>query len=80
MDYSEYIHEHLPQNLIKARNKLGFSQTDVAKAIGKPLRTYQRYEYGERMPPFDVALAIAHALETTAEALVDFPPYNEVEE
>jgi transcriptional regulator with XRE-family HTH domain len=30
------------------------SQKEFAKKFGIPFRTYQRYEYGERMPPLEV--------------------------
>lgn len=35
------------------------SQSEVAKMIDVPLRTYQRYESGERLPPSNVIAKIA---------------------
>ena len=34
-------------------------QKDVAAAIGIPLRTYQRYEYGEREPQISTLFKLA---------------------
>ena len=44
------------QELKKARNVM---QKDVAAAIGVPLRTYQRYEYGEREPQLSTLIKLA---------------------
>lgn len=34
-------------------------QKDIAKSCNIPLRTYQRYEYGEREPSMTVLIALA---------------------
>jgi len=39
--------------------KRNVMQKDVASAIGVPLRTYQRYEYGEREPQLSTLVRIA---------------------
>ena len=44
------------QELKKTRNVM---QKDVAAAIGVPLRTYQRYEYGEGEPQLSTLVKIA---------------------
>ena len=44
------------QELKTARNVM---QKDVAAAIGVPLRTYQRYEYGEREPQLSTLIQVA---------------------
>lgn len=44
------------QELKTARNIM---QKDVATAIGVPLRTYQRYEYGEGYPQLPTLIKIA---------------------
>ena len=44
------------QELKKSR---GVMQKDVAIAIGVPLRTYQRYEYGEGEPQLSTLIKIA---------------------
>ena len=44
------------QELKQARNLM---QKDVAAAIGVPLRTYQRYEYGEREPQISTLFKLA---------------------
>jgi transcriptional regulator with XRE-family HTH domain len=39
------------------RGKLG--QKEFVKKIGIPLRTYQRYEHGDQLPPFDILYQIS---------------------
>lgn len=45
-------------NLLKCSNKI--LQKQVAEGAGIPLRTYQRYENGEREPSASILLAIAN--------------------
>lgn len=49
------------ENLIKARNKTGLTQVEVAKKAKITDRVYQAYEAG-RKPKSDVAIRIADAL------------------
>lgn len=80
--YTEQIKDDFPKQLISLRTSLGASQTAVATEVGITLRTYQRYESGERMPPLDVSVALASYFKVSVEqlsGLSDFPPYNEVE-
>ena len=55
--------------LKKAREKMGLTQVEVArKAKISPL-SYQRYEYGERIPNASTAILIAKAVNSSVEAL-----------
>lgn len=55
--------------LRKTRDAAGKTLQEVADAAGVDLRTYQRFESGERLPRVDVAIRIAAALGTTVEKL-----------
>lgn len=52
-------------NLRIAREKANTKQAGLACAIGKPVRTYQRYEAGTREPGVRTAIRIADALNVT---------------
>ena len=47
------------QRLQELKIKRNVMQKDVAEAIGVPLRTYQRYEYGEREPQLSTLVRMA---------------------
>jgi len=47
------------ERLQELKDTRGIMQKDVAAAIGVPLRTYQRYEYGEREPQLSTLVKIA---------------------
>ena len=55
--------------LKQQRKQKGLSQIEVAKKANIPIRSYQRYEYGERVPNAYTAQLIAQALQTTVEEL-----------
>ena len=55
--------------LIKAREKAGLTQVEVADKANITEACYQRYEYGYRIPRADTAILIARALGTTVEML-----------
>lgn len=56
--------------LKKIRLKMDLKQTDVAAAAGLSLRTYQRYEYGQRQPTADVLVALANFYDVSIDYLV----------
>lgn len=58
------------ERLIILRQALNDSQTDVAKKININLRTYQRYEYGEREPRMSELIALADYFEVSLDYLV----------
>ena len=45
-------------------------QKDIAKELNIPLRTYQRYEYGEREPPLSALITIADYFDISLDYLV----------
>ena len=47
------------ERLQELKDTRGIMQKDVAAAIGIPLRTYQRYEYGEREPQLSTLIKLA---------------------
>ena len=50
---------NLAERLQELKIARGVMQKDVAAAVGVPLRTYQRYEYGEREPQVSTFIRIA---------------------
>lgn len=63
--------------LKKSQNLL---QKDIASAIGIPLRTYQRYEYGEREPSIAVITALANHFDIPADYFLERGVYKNWEE
>ena len=55
MDYKEKI----PLILKRLRLVNKKTQPDIARAVNIDLRTYQRYEHGERLVTTDVVIALA---------------------
>lgn len=47
------------ERLQELKKSHGVMQKDVAIAIGVPLRTYQRYEYGEGEPQLSTLVKLA---------------------
>lgn len=47
------------ERIIELRKARNLSQSAVAQAANIVLRTYQRYESGERIPDIEVAIALA---------------------
>ena len=48
----------LCERLQQLKQEQNLRQKDIAEEVGIPLRTYQRYEYGERQPTADVLVAL----------------------
>lgn len=66
---------HMQNNLLFYRNKSKLKQKDVAKAIGEEIRTYQRWEVGEREPSIDKLKSLAKFYNVTVNDLIsDVPP------
>lgn len=57
------------EKLIKAREKRGLTQVQVAEKSRISVGAYQRYEYGDRKPGVDIAIRIAKILNSTVEEL-----------
>ncbi len=60
----------LCDRLVELKKSGGCLQKDIAKAAGVYLRTYQRYEYGERLPTADVLIALADFYNVSIDYLV----------
>jgi len=58
-------HSDIGQRLKILRGSL--SQTEMGKLFDMPLRTYQSYEYGQRVPPSHALSSIARKFGTTVE-------------
>lgn len=56
--------------LKERREKLGYTQEQVAEKAGISLRAYKMYESGERIPRADVMARIAKVLRTSVERLL----------
>ncbi len=57
MKKSDFPHKSIGHRLKLIRGRK--SQQDFSRMIGIHLRTYQRYESGERLPPFDIVSKIS---------------------
>ena len=57
------------KKLIEAREKAGLTQVQVAIKANISETSYQRYEYGKRVPKADTANLIAKILNSTVEEL-----------
>jgi transcriptional regulator with XRE-family HTH domain len=58
------------QRFKRLREAAGMSQSQLARASGVPLRTYQEWEQGNRTPLLNAAARVAKALGCTLDALV----------
>jgi transcriptional regulator with XRE-family HTH domain len=56
------------------REAAGLSQSQLARASGVPLRSYQQWEQGRRTPLFDAAVKIADALDVSLDELAGRGP------
>ena len=60
----------LHENLIRLRKEMGLSQEAVAEKINIKSRTYQNYEYGDRLPPLPTLIALADLYDISLDELV----------
>lgn len=60
----------LPERLQLLKEKRNLMQKDIATGLGIPLRTYQRYEYGEREPQASVVADMARFFQVSADYLL----------
>jgi len=61
---------NIGENLSKARESKGLTQSQVAASAGIPLSTYKKYEGGSQPPPGDRIGSLAKALGISADELV----------
>ncbi|MFT9077322.1 helix-turn-helix domain-containing protein [Ethanoligenens sp.] len=73
------IAKNVGQEIRYHRKKAGYTQTELAQKIGKQLRTVQKYESGEIMPPFYTLTAISGALGTSLNLLMNRHPDGVIE-
>ena len=69
----------LATRLIELKEKNKVLQKDIAKSVGLSLRSYQRYEYGERNPTSDILIKLADYFDVSIDYLVgrtDNPKIN----
>lgn len=62
--------DNFNENLKEARIKRGYSQKEVAEAIGVAKSTYSLYESGSREPNVQTIKKISDILNTTADTLL----------
>lgn len=60
----------IAENLVALRKKRDLSQVAVAHLLDISERTYQNYEYGERIPPLLTAIALADLYDVALDELV----------
>ncbi len=69
----------LSDRLIELKTSRKVLQKDISNNIGVPLRTYQRYEYGEREPNASTLIALADFFDVSLDYLTgrtDNPEIN----
>lgn len=69
----------LSERLIELKENKNRLQKDIAKAVNLSLRSYQRYEYGEREPTSSILIALADYFNVSLDYLVgrtDNPEVN----
>ena len=64
----KYTHLEIGNRLKELRNIL--SQKEFARKIGVPIATYQRYEYGETLPPEPVLKRVAEICSKSVDYLL----------
>ena len=60
----------LQERLLLLKSKTGALQQQIANAIGVSLRTYQRFEHGEREPTASTIIALAKFYGVSADYLL----------
>ncbi len=58
------------EKLKQLRISSGFTQVEIAKKLGITDRAYQRYEYGEREPNFNILLKLSIIFNVSLDALL----------
>ena len=71
---------NIETELKKIRETKGLTQIEIAKKSNITKRSYQRYEYGERVPDVHIAQLIAQVLHEPVEKLFPLPASANAEE
>lgn len=69
----------ISDRLIELKETRKHLQKDIASAVGVSLRSYQRYEHGERKPDADTLIALADYFDVSVDYLLartDNPEIN----
>lgn len=61
---------NLAERLVDLKEKNNLLQKDIARSVGLSLRSYQRYEYGEREPTSTILIALADYFDVSLDYLV----------
>lgn len=61
------------ERIRKARLEAGLTEEDLGRAVHRSWRTIRRYEYGECLPPLDIAYDIAVELGVCLDWLMGRP-------
>lgn len=62
------------ENITECRKRLGLTQDDLARKLGKSVKTVQRYESGTVDLPISILADIADALEVSVNYLIGYTP------
>ena len=68
--------EFFIKRLLEIRTSKNISQIDISKSINISLRSYQRYEKGEREPSLTVIYSIADYFDVSTDYLLGRNPQN----
>lgn len=60
----------LNDRLVELKESRNLLQKDIAQSVGLSLRSYQRYEYGEREPTSSILIALADYFDVSLDYLV----------
>lgn len=71
--YEKKDAKDLGERIKAARKKTNLTQTDVARQLGKSLRTVQKYESGEIEPPYNVLQQIIELFHCPQEEILLSP-------
>ena len=82
MRYSETadVLEQVGKRIRECRKLNGMTQADLAAALGKSIKTVQRYESGKMDFPLSHLIAIANSLEVSLDFLVNYTANSPLEE
>lgn len=61
---------NLAERLIELKESKQLLQKEIASSISLSLRSYQRYEYGEREPTSSILIALADYFDVSLDYLV----------
>ena len=61
---------HLSQNIKVLRKRLGLTQEDLSKKLGKTKATISDYEKGKSLPPLDILIQLSEIFQVSLDELV----------